>query len=195
MSVVWLKHGFLNSPSPQFESTLPYSFVHLFALFYILFIMVSRIPPLPKLESNRHIALNHNCRLSYFLDTDFAKFKPNIICHCQSWRQLVFPSYIIISIRKKKNYHLYGHNRHIRTTLKYLQGLILWGLRWKAFMINQDNWALRSTFFKIIASFVNCRRCNPKSSLWIWLQWKMKSRNYFKQSQKLLLREMMVYVN
>ena len=99
---MWLKHGFLNSPSPQFESTLPYSFVHLFALFYILFIMVSRIPPLPKLESNRHIALNHNCRLSYFLDTDFAKFKPNIICHCQSWRQLVFPSYIIISIRKKK---------------------------------------------------------------------------------------------
>ena len=66
MSVVWLKHGFLNSPLLRFESTLPYSFVHLCALFYILFIVASRIPSFPQLESNRLIAPNHNCRLSYF---------------------------------------------------------------------------------------------------------------------------------
>ena len=41
MSVVWLKHGFLNSPLLRFESTLPYSFVHLFALFYILLIVLT----------------------------------------------------------------------------------------------------------------------------------------------------------
>jgi len=109
MSVVWLKHGFLNSPLLQFESlSLPYSFVHLFALFYILFIVASRIPSFPQLESNRLIAPNHNCRLSYFSWTKLAKFKPNIICRCQSWwkttAKLASPSYIIISIRKKRTF-------------------------------------------------------------------------------------------